>query len=740
MTSIEQTFQMAVQCHQAGNLPQADQYYRQVLQMDPQHLNALHLFGVLACQAGRSDIGITYIQEALRLKPDFAEAYGNLGNAYRDQGRLDDAIASYRQAIRLQPHFAGTYANMGNALKEQGKLEDAVTSYRQALRLKPDFAQAHHDLGTALVELRKPEEAVASFRQAVQFRPDHAEAYVSLGVALLDLRKLDEATASLQQALKLRPDYPEALNGLASTLIEQGKLDEALTALHHALRLKPDLAEVHTTLGNALMEQGKLNEALSSFRQALLLRPDYGPAHSSMGMTWLLMGDYEQGWPAYEWRWKCKEFILPAYRQPFWDGSPLNGRTILLHAEQGMGDTLQFVRYAPLVQARGGRVLLACHPALVLLLAECAGIDRLIAHGTSVAPSEFDLHAPLMSLPTIFRTTLATLPAKVPYLFADAALTERWKEQLKQYPGFKIGIAWQGDPKYRRDAQRSIPLKHFAPLAALEGVQLISLQKGPGIEQLSELDGRFSVIDLGSKLDEAAGAFMDTAAVMKNLDLVITSDTAIAHLAGGLGVAVWVALPRMAEWRWLLDRADSPWYPTMRLFRQSEAGNWPQVFEQITAEVKELLTSDAISLRAYEKPDPRPIRVEIAPGELIDKITILEIKNERITDAAKRANVQRELKALQAVRDRTLPPSDKLKELSTALRAVNEALWQVEDDIRMCERNGDFGPRFIELARSVYQQNDQRAAIKREISQMLGSRFVEEKEFTVSRQSTPKTK
>jgi hypothetical protein len=302
--------------------------------------------------------------------------------------------------------------------------------------------------------------------------------------------------------------------------------------------------------------------------------------------------------------------------------------------------------------------------------------------------------------------------------------------------GFKIGIAWQGNPGFWGDAFRSIPLTQFARLARVEGVCLISLQKGPGVEQLQKVGAHFRVIDLGSALDTKSGAFMDTAALMKNLDLVITSDTAVPHLAGALGVPVWVALSFVPDWRWLLERADSPWYPSMRLFRQIKPGDWEGAFERMADELSRTMPLPRLSLSSTtgeqgsvkgHGPGPKALNIEIAPGELIDKITILDIKIEKIGDAAKRRNIHAELEALKAVRDRELGQSEEIARLSSELKTVNQQLWQTEDEIRLCEKAKDFGPRFVELARSVYQQNDRRAALKRQINQLLGSRIVEEK-------------
>jgi len=311
-------------------------------------------------------------------------------------------------------------------------------------------------------------------------------------------------------------------------------------------------------------------------------------------MLVLLEGDFSDGWRGYESRWQQPGFVLPSYRQPRWDGSNLTGKTILLWAEQGLGDTIHFVRYAPLVKQRGGRVIVACQSALLRLLDGCEGIDALVAK--EAPPPDFDVYSPLLSLPGILGTTLETAPADVPYLPADTTLVEHWRQQLEtaiRSPGSGpiVGIAWQGNPTYRKDRQRSIPLECFEPLCRVPGIHLVNLQKGPGAEQIGAVARDWPLIDFGAKLDETSGPFRDTAAIMQSLDLVVTSDSAIAHLAGALAVPVWVAIPWMPDFRWLLDREDSPWYPTMRLFRQTTEGSWGDVFERIGAELCERMAS-----------------------------------------------------------------------------------------------------------------------------------------------------
>ncbi len=396
---------------------------------------------------------------------------------------------------------------------------------------------------------------------------------------------------------------------------------EAVAHYQQALRLRPDFADAHNNLGEALREQGHLAESVARYQEALRLKPDYAEAHNNLGVTLRSKASWRKRWRSIK-RLSASNPITPmrtgtdrwpgswqvisstagrvrmalaakdfpsskrSFSQPLWDGSSLAGRTILLHAEQGLGDTIQFIRYAPLVKSSGGTVILECQPALLRLLQSCAGVDRLLAKGSSLP--HFDVHAPLLSLPGILGTSLSTIPAEVPYLFADANLVEHWRQELSRMRGFKIGIAWQGSLRYKADRQRSCRRAVFAPLARLEGVHLISLQKGTGAEQLADDANPFSVTDLGSDFDQASGPFMDTAAVMQQLNLVVSVDTAVAHCAGALGVPVWVALPFAPHWTWMLQRDDSPWYPTMRLFRQKQWGDWDEVFQRIVQALRNL--------------------------------------------------------------------------------------------------------------------------------------------------------
>ena len=463
------------------------------------------------------------------------------------------AVEYVERAIGLKGGAAAFHNNLGEAFRALHRIPEAVTCCRRALQLNPDFAEARNNLGAAFKEQGNLAEAIACYRRALDRKPDFAEAHYNLGVAVND----------------------------------QGQLDEAIACYRRALELKPDYAEAHTNLGVALGDQGKLDEAAACYRRILARMPDFAEARWNQSLLSLLTGDFPQGWAGYQWRWKAKICQPRDFPQPLWDGQPLEGKTILLHAVQGLGDTIQFIRYATLVKKAGARVLVECQKPLVRLLAGCRGVDALIGRGDELPP--FDVQAPLLSLPGIFGTSLETIPADVPYLFADSGLAEHWRRELASIAAFKIGIAWRGSPIHRNDRARSFPLSCFEPLANLPGIHLFSLQKGPGAEELQAACDHFPVAELGSRLND----FMDTAAVMRNLDLVITCDTSIAHLAGALGVPVWVAMPLVPDWRWLLGRDDSPWYPAMRLFRQKSLGDWSGVFGKIEAELCAQLQSKA---------------------------------------------------------------------------------------------------------------------------------------------------
>jgi tetratricopeptide (TPR) repeat protein len=585
MPSADELLDRARQCHRAGDLRQAEQLYRQVVQLQPGSAAAHYGLGHALGEQGQWQPALAHYREALRLQPDSPEVHNDLGVALAALGQHDEAAARLREAVRVRPDFAPAHRNLGVLLAQQGQPEEGFRCLEEALRLQPGDAEALYNLGNVLRQLDRTDEAVARYQKSLQVQPGRADAYNNLGLALIQSRRFGEAAVLLRQGVRLRPEMASGHNNLGLALTDLGRFGEAEVCFHEALRLQSGYVDAHNNLGIAYRKQGRLDEALACFQVALWLDPRSVGAHFNRALTLLQQGNLAEGWAEYEWRWQFEHMTPPSFAEPRWDGTPLAGRTILLTTEQGLGDTIQFIRYAPLLQRQGAQVVVECPAALVPLLRTCAGIDRLLARGEPLLA--FDTWAPLLSLPGLLGTTLNTIPAEVPYLHAEPARVEAWRQRLAEERGFKVGVVWQGARKYPDDHWRSVPLARFAPLAAVEGVRLVSLQKGPGTEQLRTV--RFPIAELTPELDAEGGAFLDTAPVMKNVDLLVMSDTSVTHLAGALGVPVWLATSAAPDWRWLSAREDSPWYPTFRLFRQTRLGDWTDVFERLAAELRRLV-------------------------------------------------------------------------------------------------------------------------------------------------------
>jgi hypothetical protein len=461
-----------------------------------------------------------------------------------------------------------------------------------------------------------------------------------------------------------------------------------------------------------------LPEAITSLRRAVELRGEFPEAAWNLGYLLLLQGNFVEGWLHYESRRIQKGTTWIRLKGPEWRGEPLEGKRLLLYAEQGFGDALQFVRFVRVAARMGAKVMVGVHPPLAGLFSMMDEKPMIVRHGEPTP--DFDYHAPIMSMPFILgldeKQIPGQIPGDVPYLRADAARISAWKARLPRST-FRVGIAWQGS---KADPKRWVPLNAFAPLSRVPGVTLISLQKTDGLDQLAGRPAGMTVETLGPDFDAGPDAFLDTAAVMINLDLIVSIDTGIAHLAGALGRPVWIALKYYPDWRWLLDRTDSPWYPTARLFRQRQKGEWKAVMEEIADELASLLG------RTSETPDSSsPVLAPVSIGELIDKIVILEIKAARVTDACKLMEISKELNLLNQIDYGAAESRQEINALKEELRQINDTLWDIEDRIRDCERAQDFGPRFVELARAVYKTNDRRAAVKRRINEASGSAIKE---------------
>ena len=521
------------------------------------------------------EVPVATIPEALSLAHQAAQA--------GDRGRAQFIYGQILQAVPDEPNALNA---LGMLYRQTGDLDAAEGHIRRAIAACPDDPIFHNNLYLVLRDQSRVDEAVECCRRAVALDGNSPELHNNLGVALKATGALDEAVASFRDAIGRKPTYADAHYNLANALVMLRRLDEAESEFRHALELAPGDFEVHNNLGTLLRLRGRHSEAAQCFEAALALRPDSAEAHCNRALLRLRLGDFAQGWPEYEWRWRMSGAPAASFSEPRWEGQPLADRTILLWSEQGLGDTIQFIRYAALVKGRGARVLVDCPASLHALLKNVPFIDRFVSGS---APGEkIDYQIPLLSLPAACGTSLDTIPATIPYLHAEPPRVARWRQDFSGVQEFKVGIAWQGNRGFTGDSYRSVPLACFVPLAKCDGVKLFSLQKGYGSEQLPPLAGRLRIVDLASSLDEEAGAFVDTAAVMMNLDLVITSDTSIAHLAGALGVRVWVALQQAPNWRWLRNRGDSPWYPTMRLFRQSRLGAWDDVFAEIAEALRSL--------------------------------------------------------------------------------------------------------------------------------------------------------
>jgi len=644
---------LAQQLHREGRLPEAERQYRLILRDRPEWAPALFQLGMLLSQTGRfleaqallsravasepdraqyhNHLGVALarsgefvraagcFQRAVELQEDYSEAWNNLGNVLRQQNRIAEAIAAYERALQLKNDYAEAHYNLANTLRDQRQLEPAIAAYRRAIQCQPGLADAHNNLGNVLVEAGQYEQGVAAFEESIRVAPRFPKAYNNLGAVLQKLGRLDEAASRFRQAVALDGTYEAARRNLAVVLRQQsgtepvlvlhgvavdtaervaakrclnlgvalgksGDLKAAAAKLREAIKLDPNYAEAHFNLGVALGDLHEIDETVAAYERAIQLRPDYAEARHALAMVHLQRGRFELGWPDYEYRWKLASAPKPyQHRQPRWSGEDLEGKTILLHAEQGLGDTLQFARYIPMVADRAKQVYLICQPPLERLFSQWEKV-HLLTDLFQRLPG-YDVHCAVTSLPLAFGTRLETIPADVPYLVPDPAKVEKWKQRLDATQRLRVGLVWAGNPQHQNDRQRSISLSRLAPLAQFaDQVAFYGLQKGDATRQRDDVR-ELRLVDLAEELTD----FADTAAVIASLDLVITVDTAVAHLAGALGKPVWTLLAFASDWRWLLDRSDSPWYPTMRLFRQRTAGDWNEPVEQVIAALRDLV-------------------------------------------------------------------------------------------------------------------------------------------------------
>jgi tetratricopeptide (TPR) repeat protein len=578
----------------------------------------------LALQAlGQLDAALASCNQAIAIKADFAEAYGNRGLVLHALGQWDAALVSYNQAIGIKADYVEAYSNRGLALQTLGQLDAALASFNQAIALRADFAEAYCNRGLVLHELARPDAALASYNQAIAIKANYAEAYSNRGSILHALGQLDAALASCDQAIAIKANYAEAYSNRGNVLHALGQWDAALASYDQAIAINADYAEAYSNRGNVLhalgqwdaalascnqaialkadcvraycnrglvlYELGQWDAALASYNQAIAIKGDFAEAYVNRSLALLLSGDFDNGWIDHEWRWKNKNGTnireIRNFSQPLWLGEEsIAGKTILLYGEQGFGDTLQFCRYAKSVADLGARVVLEVQGPLLNLLAGLEGVSHLLARGSALP--HFDYQCPLLSLPLAFKTRLHTIPAPTPYLHSDAAKAAQWQSRLGEKTRARIGLVWSGNTIHKNDHNRSLLLADLIDHLPAD-FQYVSLQKDLRQADAQTLNSNPQILNFAGELND----FSDTAALCECMDVLISVDTSVAHLGGALGKKTYVLLPFIPDWRWLLDRDDSPWYPTATLYRQEHAGDWHGVLERIKADLGQTFNS-----------------------------------------------------------------------------------------------------------------------------------------------------
>lgn len=651
--ALQQAFGKAVRAFNAGQLKEAEKQCRLVLSAKPGLFEPRYLLALIQSALGQDKQAIENFDRAIALKPAMPELLSGKAAALQRLGRLTEAVEIYDRALKLNPRSAEILFNRGTALEAMGQSEAALDSYDRAIAEKPDFVEAINNRGIRLQELgrldealasydraltlapfhvavlgnrgrllrllRRPVDAVADYDRALAADPKHLDLWNGRGIALQDLGRNEEALQSFDRALAIRPTDGSVRLNRARSLLTLGRAAAALDALDRdagdiaamadylvlrgnalyeldrfeaaiesydkALSLGSPTASMFSDRANALRQIGRFDEALTDYDRAIALDPASDLAIYGRGTLLLFLGRYDQGWPDFEKRRTLDGWPHRGLAPPEWDGSDIAGKTLFVYAEQGLGDTIQFCRFLQSFVARGAKVVAQVPQVLRALLASLEGVT-VIAHTDPVPPHDFNV--PMMSLPFALQAGGQLQPGGVPYLKADPARVAAWRQRLPAGP-FRVGISWQGNPRAKVDRVRSAPLRAFAPLAAIPGVSLVSLQKNDGLEQLLNLPEGMVVETLPDDFGTGPDSFMDTAAVLMNLDLVVSIDSAVSHLSGALGRPLIVALKQIPEWRWMPEGDDTPWYPTARLFRQKRAGEWDEMFERIADEIRSRL-------------------------------------------------------------------------------------------------------------------------------------------------------
>lgn len=673
---------------------------------------------------------LLFYKQALRADPNHFKSLVSAANILLNQKKITKAIGYYYQALAINPSCGQAHCNLGECYIQLNNNSQAIKHFNDALNVNSHYAQAHIQLGIVYEEQSNHTKALTHYQEAITLQPDNADVHLRLGKILKKLDRLDQAATHYRHALTLKP---KDLN----TLIELGNLhnmldqcQEALQCYIQALEINPNLYTVMYNFGLTLKKLGHIDEAIAVYKKVIEQKPDYTHANFSLALSYLTLGDFKHGWPAYEWRWSTYNEQPKKFDSPVWDGSNLKNKTILLYAEQGFGDTFQFIRYAKLLKQQGACVIFQTQNALATLLTNCPYIDTIIKRGQPVPASDF--HLALMSLPYAFKTTIDTTPADIPYIYPNEKLVQHWCNKLAHDKNIKIGICWQGNAQYTTQALRhavaskSFHVKYFEPLSTIPGISLYSLQKINSTDDLQNI--KFAVHDFGTDFDTSHGRFMDTAAVIKNLDLVLTVDTSIGHLAGALGIPVWVLLPKPADWRWMLKRNDSPWYPSMRLFRQKKCGNWTEVMQEVCTALqqehahlqkKNLPQPSKITNQVIEKKQTAisfaPIETHLAIEDIIDQVS-----REKITADQNNSTLSQHTKNLEVICNKYAQKIPELISLVRLLDKVNTNLAKLDQHIQI-HKYALFDPEYAEIAEKIHYAHKLKINIKKKVGALIAS-------------------
>ena len=593
---ISRFFEQAIQHHQAGQLEQAKKKYQEILDTNPQHADSSHLLGLVEYQYGNYVKAIEHIQQAVLISPKQPVFLNNLGNVLKEMGELDRSVQAYQQALEVAPDDAEIHNNLGVTLKEMGELDRSVQAYQQALEVAPDDAEIHNNLGVTLKEMGELDRSVQAYQQALEINPQYAEAHNNLGNVLKEMDQLDESIHAYQKALKINPQYVEVYNNLGNVLKEMDQLDESIHAYQKALEINPKYAPAYSNLGNTLDAKGELDQSIHAYQQALKINPQYAEAHKNLSLSYLKQGNFKQGWEEYQWRWKCDEFAAENrkdFPQPMWDGSSLDGKSILIWQEQGTGDCIMFASLLVELQAHAQKIFVETEYRLLPLLER--SFPTIHFHTAQIPPTPqllsttIDFQSPIASLPRWFLTDEEDFPKRHAYLKASDHITQKCRNKYQQLAEGKtlVGISWNSMNK-SVGKQKSAPLEQLEPLLSLNDCFFINLQYEYGDLAL-ELDQFANDTGISIHCDTEINpleSLDDFAAQVAALDLVITISNTTAHMAGALGKSVWTLLHYGADWRWLTNRSDTPWYPSMTLFRQSRQGDWGNVVQQVHSTLK----------------------------------------------------------------------------------------------------------------------------------------------------------